>query len=913
MRSNSYKKNTKGTLALRACPQALVCLLIFTLIFSSLSLAYAQTYDGLTQYEGVQNYKALYNNISFSDIGTHWAKDSINRMSALSITRGLGASRYNPNGTISREEALALIIRLMGLESEAQLQGQSMIDNRDTGGVKVLETGDYWADGYIRLATNIGIVVPEEARVIEALSENEKTALASNLENRMTAYENNEKLNGTHINNIRNQLQKKLEKGYTWKKLASREQVAVWVARAAKLSPITGQSQQMIYNLNDWNSINTANIPLIEAVLQKGIMKGNEKKNFQPKGSVTRAEMATIIDNIHLDTLNNQGYTIKTGIVERIDTLTQSMDGTTNRKKIFIIKNDDSTSSAITVQESDKEIYNRGFVAYKNGEIVFPSEIVGHDYIRYYINSESNVVFVEALSKERIEIEGLIQDISEEQDTITIKDYYDRMYSFKIAEGVNVRVNDQWARLEDLLYGQEVTLKISNGNIVDIHGYIDMGEPEYIHPGERIVIGKVLYIDKKEGKVTLTDDNGQQEHIIDPFTPVVKNNMNVGINSIKEGDIIRLEFDQYKGNMPIKVYIAQPDRQIVNLYKADIVGYNPSRNEIILQNPAYYDNTKWKNTTQDTKLILSSDSSIYINGRAITKELLKSYLGREAYIATSDSFGKEEAIKLVFKAGYEKKYYDSIQNIAFGDGKLKVDYNEMYFDESTIIIKDGKLIHPYNLKKDDDVFVISHGTSTHTASLISVEGIEDTGLVVYRGRIDDITQYGFELYNIDIIEGTEKDTKRRRTFDISEDTKIIDTREDEVIEVTVEEFTNSRFLKDRYRRDEENYIREYAYAIGYGDMVLAIDIIDRDKEGQVVSAASIKSIDRQEDMITLKDIRDWNNFRESWNVNKTEIDLDVKEALFIKNGRPATLNEIRNGDSLYIIRRNDFGYIIICR
>lgn len=908
-----YKNNIKGTLALRACPQVLVYLLIIIMTLSNLSTVHAQTYDGLTQYDGIQNYKALKNNISFTDIGTHWAKDSINRISALSIIRGLGDEKFGPDRTISREEAISLIIRLMGLESEAQLQGQSMVDNRDTGGAKILSTGDYWADGYIKIASNIGIIAPEETRAIETLTEKERIALEESLASRMVSYEIKEAYTQAQLNNIRSQLQTKLEKTYTWKRPVSREQVAVWIARAAGLSPITGQSQQIIYNLKDWSSIDTAKLPLIEAVLQKGIMKGNENKSFLPKGSMKRAEMATIIDNIHLDTLTNQGYIIKTGIVERIDTLTESIDGTTNRKKVFIIKNDDSTSSAITVQESNKDIFNRGFIAYKNGKIIYPSEILTYDYIRYYINPENNVIFVEALSNERTEIEGFIQEINQNQGIMIIKDYYNRTYSFKIAEGVNIRVNDLWATLDDLLYGQEVTLRISNGNVVTINGYLDMGEPEYIHPGERIVIGKVLYIDRENGKIALTQDNIQQDYIIDPFTPVVKNNTNVGINSIKEGDIIRLEFDEYKGNMPIKAYIAQPDRQIANLYKADIVNYNPSRNEIILQSPAYYDNTQWKNTPQDTKLTLSSDSSIYINGRAITKELLKSYLGREAYIATADNFGKEEVIKLVFKTGYEKKYYNSIQDIAFGDGKLKVDYNEMYFDESTIILKDGKLIHPYNLKEDDDVFVISHGTSTHTASLISVEGIEATGLVVYRGRIDDITQYGFELYDIDIIEGTEKDTKRRRDFDISEDTKIIDTRYDEIKEVTVEEFTNSRFLKDRYRWDEENYIKEYVYAIGYGDMVVAIDIIDRHKEGQVISSANISSISRQEDMITLKDIRDWNHFRESWNINKSEVNLDVKEALFIKNGKPATLNDIRNSDSLYIIRRNDEGYIIICR
>ncbi|MFA5523465.1 MAG: S-layer homology domain-containing protein [Tissierellales bacterium] len=907
------KKNIKGTSALRACPQALVYLLILVTVLSSLSTVYAQSYEDIVQYQGFHNYKALYTNIDFTDIETHWARNSINRMSALSIIRGLGNNRFGPNDSLSREEAISLIVRLMGLESEAQLRGQALIDNRDTGGIKILGTGDYWADGYINVAVNIGIVSADEKRTIEALTENQRTALEEGLESRMLSYESNEAYSLAQQNNIRNQLQTKLTKTYTWKRPASREQVAVWVARAVGLSPITGQSQQMIYNLNDWTTIDTIKLPLIEAVLQKGIMKGNDNRSFLPKDSLKRAEMATIIDNIHLEALENQGYVIKTGIVERIDTLTESIDGTTNRKKVFISKNDDSTISALVFQESDKETHDRGFVAIKNGEIVLPSEIYENEYIRYYINPENNVILVEALPNDKSEIEGFLQFIDIEQKLITIKDYYDRLYSFKIAEGANIRVNDLSTTLDQLLYDQELVLKVSNGNVVDIKGYLSIDNPEYIHPGEKVVIGKVLYFNKIDGKVTLIEDGKQEEYIIDSFTPVVKNNANVGINSIREGDILRLEFDDYKGKMPIKAYIANPDRQIANLYKANIVNYNPSRNEVILQSLAYYDNTQWKSSPQDIKLTLSGDSTIYINGRAITKELLSNYLGREAYIATAHSFGKEEAIKLVFKAGVEKKYSDSIQDIAFGDGKIKVDYSEMYYDDSTIIIKDGKLIHPYNLKEDDSVFVISHGSGTQTASLISVEGIEATGLVVYRGRIDDISQYGFQLYNINIIEGTEQDTTRRKTFDISEDTKIIDTRYDEVKEVTVEEFTNSRFLRDRYRWDEENYIREYAYAIGDGDMVFAIDIIDRDKEGQVISAANIKTIDRQEEMITIKDIRDWNAFREVWNVNRSEVNLDVKEALFIKNGRPVTLNEIRNNDNLYIIRRNDFGYIIICR
>jgi len=885
--------------------------LIAVLLFSPLG-ALAEEYNGAVNYDGIQTYKALYNNINFTDVKNHWAKEPIYRMSALSIIRGLGSSKYGPSNTLTREEAIALIVRIMGMETEAQAVAVENLNDSDTAGYKILTASDYWADGYTQIAVDTGIVTQDELTSIEQLTESEAEALELQLDSSMESYESNDNLTNNQIANIRAQLEEKLEKKYTWKKPARREEVAVWISRVVGLTPINGQNQQMIYNLKDWTSIKTENLPLIEAILQEGIMQGNDNGEFKPTSPLNRAEMAKILDSIHTELLINQGYKINTGIVERIDSVVESSDGITKARKIFLIRNDDSTMSTIVVQESDNDMYDKGFVAYKNEKITLPPDINEYDYIKYYVNPEGEAVLVEEMTSEESLVEGTIEELDIEKKTIVIKDYYDKIYSFKISEGVDVRINDLWAELKDFLYGQEVSLTISNGNVIELYGYLDTGDEGYIHPGEKIHIGKVLYVDKNDGKVTLLEEDLQQDFIIDSFTPVIKNNVNVGIEGIKEGDILRLEFDQYQGNFPIKAYIAQPDRQITALYKGTISQYNPNRNEIVLESASIYDNTKWQKQSGDIKLPLSYDSSIYVYGRNISKELIQSYLGREAYIATDQSFSKEQAIKVVFKSGYEKKFYNSIQEIAFGDQKLRVDYNEMYFDDSTIIIKEGKLIHPYNLKEDDEVFVVSHGTGNYTASLISIEEIIDTGYVVYRGRIDEISQYSFELDNFDIIEGTDKDySSRNKELNISEDTVIIDTRDDEIEEISVEEFTNSRFLKGKGR--SKDYYDEYTYAIGYGDMIIAMDIIERGKEGQVISSSNIKEIDTEEDIITLKETRDYSEFTKKWNVNKAEIELEVSEAMFIKNGRAVSIYEISESDSLYIIRRNDVGYIVICR
>jgi len=533
-------------------------------------------------------------------------------------------------------------------------------------------------------------------------------------------------------------------------------------------------------------------------------MEGDSKGNFSPKGSLTRGEAAKLFDNIHEELLKNQGYIINVGIVEKIDITYQSIDNIRTENRDLRVKNDDNTLLNILSEETNSEVLNKGFIVIKDGKLLLPKDIKAYNYIKYYINPNGEAILVHILEDKPSEIEGFIEEVDIEEGFVSMKDYNDRSFKLKLSPGAKVTINDQWAEAKDLLYGQEVTAKLVNGNIVDIKGYLDIGEGGYIHPGERIYIGKVLYINQRDSKVTIIEYENEHEFIIEPYTPVIKDGSNIGLKGIKEGDIIRLEFDQYEGNIPIKAYVAEPDRQIVNLYKATVEQFNAGRNELILGGVSYYDHTKWKSSSQSLKLPLGNDSEIYINGRKITKELLPSYLGREAYIATKDNYGKEETLKLVLKNGYEKKYYNSIQEIAFGDRKLKVDYNEVNFDDSTIIVKDGKLIHPYNLQEDDDIFLIAQGVDQYTAAFISIEGIADTGLIVYRGRIEEITQYGFDLDNFDILEGTNWDySSREREFNISEDTKIIDTRNDDIKEVSVDEFTNSRFLKDRYR--EDNY------------------------------------------------------------------------------------------------------------
>ncbi|KNF09769.1 S-layer domain-containing protein [Gottschalkia purinilytica] len=863
-------------------------------------------------YEGIREYKELYNNINFYDVKNHWSRDSVYKMSALSVIKGMGQGRFNPEGILTKEEALTLIVRLLGLEGEGQRIGQGTIKKGDTGGYQILDAGYYWFNGHLKVASKSGIITKEEEAKIVELTEGQKKEIEREASKRLETYKANKNLGKKQLDEIKKQLNQKIQREYTWKKSISREQVAVWIARAAKLENTDGRNQQMVFNFVDWKSINTGYIPVIEAVVQKGIMSGDDKGRFNPKSPLKRSEMAKLMDNIHEDILKEQGYIIKVGTVDNVVPMSEYIEGSYIQKRHFSIKNDDNTATEISVKSSSNAKYNGGFIGYKNRQLVLPESINTYDDIKYYINNEGKVVFVEALWDKNASVKGVIENVDQNNYTISVKDYYGRIHNYNIIKEVDVKINGQGSNLSNLIYGQEVTLKLLNGKVVGIDGYLDTGDDGYIHPGERVERGTVLYVDKRYGEVTVISENKQIKYTVPSYTPILKNNVNVGIDGLKEGDIIKLDFDEYQGNTPIKIYIlTENTKQISNIYKGEISHYNVDKNEIVLRSPSVYKQGKWTNESSQKLLPLKYNLEVFREGKAITKQQLKNYVGVEVYILSENNFSKEEGSRVILKNGYERTYFNSIDNITYGDRRIRVDYSDVYFDDSTIILKDGRLISPYNLKQGDSISVVTHGSNV--ASVITVEGVTKptTELVVYRGRIEEVLNRELELYRPTIVDGIEKDSSRRSYVKITDDTQILDVREASPKKISVKDFLDSG-LHSSNKYNE--YYNEYVYTVVRDGVALAINIVNPNSEADAITTANIGNINLDNETITIKDIKDWSNLTQTWKINNSSsITLDIEDGIFIKNGKPVDMSQISTKDNIYVMRRNNKGYIIICR
>ena len=64
------------------------------------------------------DYTVIYNTKTFADIETHWAKESIEDMAARLIVNGVNQENYEPKRDITRAEFAAIIIRSLGLKPE---------------------------------------------------------------------------------------------------------------------------------------------------------------------------------------------------------------------------------------------------------------------------------------------------------------------------------------------------------------------------------------------------------------------------------------------------------------------------------------------------------------------------------------------------------------------------------------------------------------------------------------------------------------------------------------------------------------------------------------------------------------------------------------------------------------------------
>ncbi len=168
-----------------------------------------------------------------------WAEKSIEKMGAMGILDGIGNGFFKPKNNVTHAEAIAMVLKLTGQEDESE-------------GIKTEPEFfkgkcDKWSYGYLELALEKGIIIPEEDGAF-----NPRTP-------------------------------------------AKRYEIAKYVVRALGKRDVALQNMDQKLSFEDSASIPSTSRGYVYVITNLGIMQGN-KNVFQPNKPITRAEMAVLLD-----------------------------------------------------------------------------------------------------------------------------------------------------------------------------------------------------------------------------------------------------------------------------------------------------------------------------------------------------------------------------------------------------------------------------------------------------------------------------------------------------------------------------------------------------------------------------------------------------------------------------------------
>lgn len=804
----------------------------------------------------------LRGNIDFIDTKNHWAQESIFKMAAQSVLRGYGLMRFSPESSITRQEALAMLVRIMGREDEVQRRTAFRGIPPEGGSVTGL-----WAQEYITLAQDMGIL--------------------------------------------------DIGEGGDWQGNATRQEVAVWLARALRLQPIYGSEQQYLYNLRDWERISLTNQPLVEAILHEDIMKGDDRGFFNPGSGLKRSEIAVMLDRAA-----DRFYSLRGLEAHSVEIIQR---GTLDGAPAFSVQKTDGGRGIITLSGGGEFPVLRKGVIGLSGSLQPGDEIdiiTDNEGVLYALVSQGGT----AETLPRGVTEGYVRAVDAANSRLSITDYDGNVHTYRYGDDLGITINDRPAGIMDLKFGLEVAFELRGNTVTGIRSSYALEQPGYIPPDGRVRTGRVTMLDKDS--LTLGLDSGEEEsYSIINSTVITKEGTAIPAGSIMIGDRAWVYTSAVSSNAASRINIEGKQQLIQDVYRGVLEAVHPSGGTLVLREAAVFVNGDWEERERRVTLELSPGTQIYYGDRAITpRDMQSGYLNAVAYVAVNNNFGNRQAVTVALKRGSEQLYGGRIRDISWGTGEIELrDRNNIMIRNSSIILSAGRRVDISALDEECTVTVVADRYGgLNNAAVVMLEDIKPTGDEIFVGRLDEIRTREFDMNYYSQFEENEWERLSSRsrflTFEYDRDTYIMEVDGNRIKTVNAGDFFQGDYAEDRYARSRRDY---YAFVIADGNRARAIRImrgsitrdgstIDNvDLEKLRATTGEIRSIDIVMDILTISKATNWSNFYGQWERADADNYVNYAAALIIKDGRIIDAKDLKPGESVYIIRDDNRGIIIM--
>lgn len=480
---------------------------------------------------------ALIQNISFTDMSEHWSEEPVSRLGALDIIKGYTDKSYRPTATVSKQEALALLLRVIGKEGEAILAAQQI----ETLNPSNDSLNAIWSKGYLQVARTVGLITA--ANYNDALITDQTTLDPA-------------------INFMRGEA-------------VTREQLAKWIVDAinninpGQIAPI--YTQQAIFNYTDWGNMGVDFTPYIEAVIQNQIMVGSGQ-TFKPKDTVSRAEMAQMIANIDEILYSTMKIERKGGIVGAVQDSNDINALTGLSTRSFLIRSSNGKVDQLKFEYTNNALgqtSTKDAPVYQDGVLKGMISLREGDYIEYLVKTETKeLLYVNSTgSQVPAEVTGILQPLTGlAQGKISIKTEAGVLFTYQMRAGLydpiklTIRLGEGNYTVTQAPVSHHITLTLQSALVTNIQYEGDLplyqevsGIVKAINPNFSYITiidwnGKEVIKYYKKSSVEVEkqnyyDENDEIGYIDEMFPEYDFDERDSSIGQIEPGDIVHLRLD----------------------------------------------------------------------------------------------------------------------------------------------------------------------------------------------------------------------------------------------------------------------------------------------------------------------------------------------------------------------------------
>lgn len=530
-----------------------------------------------------------------------------------------------------------------------------------------------------------------------------------------------------------------------------------------------------------------------------------------------------------------------------------------------------------------------------------------------YINKESEGTFIKY-----------------EDNLIYFKEYDGTLHAINFDGRTNFFIDERIVTIDDFKNGMDIYVKLQGRKIVHMDSF-STDFPAYITPGSKQRTGIVKKIDRDQ--IIITTAIGTEEtYFTSPSTITLQNGENISLNRLYVGDRVKLYFDDIDTTTASKIVIEGESIEIKDLYKGEIAVTNRMSSIITINNVKVFRNGNWQDKGT-IRLPYNSDLPLYVSGQKIDYRNIENYRGKTVYIALKDFFGKDSAEKMVIKNQYETTFSDKIESVNWYTSQIELtNKKNINFHDGTMVIRNGRLVDTSSIVPNASALVVADGRGEErTADVIYIydEDINNSNIGmdrIYAGRVDKLTDYRLFLKDFFVLEQNRWESfAETKELSFDNDTFIYDLEnpnEDER-QLTAKEFLDGEYHIDENNMsdiDKEKGTKDYnAYIYTDGDRISGIYLMKKMDSllKQTITTATIKEGPKDDVnmglTLVLRDAKNWSESTEKWNVAYGDMNLRIKDALIVKDGKGIKSSELKQGDRLYVVRDDLVGKVIVVK